>query len=94
MGQTVVYSKDRVFSMNNYILEIIVALSSVVFSYLFYCIKRIHRKLDNSISEAKVRQIINDRVAVIEARQDEVKDDIKRLESKIDYLIDLLMRNK
>jgi len=63
------------------------AIISVLFGYFIYNMRKIEAKADQAINEAKTRQIIEDKLAPLKVQEADLKEDIRRLEDKIDKLL-------
>lgn len=73
-----------------------------IVSYLFYRWKKVEEKVDKSLTEEqvrqlirdstldenKVRQIVEDKIKPVENTANDVREDVRRLHNKIDRLIE------
>lgn len=69
----------------NYIFKSVVG---VVIGYIMWKFKKIETKVDKSLDEQEVRQIIDDKIEPMKVMQKEVKEDLNRIEAKLDRLIE------
>ncbi len=58
-----------------------------------YIARATYKKLSGAVTEDQVKEMINIRVAPLEEKQKDLKDDIKSMDEKVEYIIKLLMEN-
>lgn len=58
-----------------------------------YLLRFLHSKLSNTLSEEEIRALVDDRATSIELKQEDLKEDIHRLEDKLDRLIESLLKS-
>lgn len=63
-------------------------------SGIAYFIKGIVDKVNNTMTESEIRILIADKLQPITERHNDIKEDLARLEDKLDYLIKLLADHK
>lgn len=56
--------------------------------YVMWKFKRIEHKVDESLDEQEIRQIIKDKLVPGRIVQGEIKEDLRRIEQKLDRLIE------
>ena len=65
---------------------------SLLFGYFIYNMKKIEAKAERAIDEAKTRQIIEDKLAPLKVVEAANKEDIQRIENKLDTILSLLIK--
>jgi len=70
------------------------AIIGLLLGYFMWKLKQIEEKANSAMNSDDVRQLIEDRKEPLEVRLAEIKEDTKRMESKIDKLIDRLSQTK
>lgn len=65
-----------------------------VFGIIAWALKEVFEKLKETMTEDAVRQLIADKLQPVIDKQDDIKDDLGRLEEKLDQLINLLVSRK
>lgn len=80
------------------LLEIILAMAGVIGSLSILWLTRLHRRLDSmderlrqAPSRDEVEKMIEVRLEPVEVQTLEIKEDIKKLDSKLDKIIDKLI---
>ena len=58
-----------------------------VFGHIYYNLRDVRNRAYGNIDEEKARQLIEDKLKPVEYKTEDIKEDINRLEKKIDYLI-------
>jgi Tfp pilus assembly protein PilO len=61
-----------------------------IIGYLMYKFKRLEEKAEQSLNEQEARQLIQDKMEPLQVRIEELKEDSRRMESKIDRIIEKL----
>jgi Tfp pilus assembly protein PilO len=61
-----------------------------IIGYLMYKFKRLEEKSEQSLNEQEARQLIQDKMEPLQVRIEELKEDSRRMESKIDRIIEKL----
>lgn len=56
--------------------------------YLMFRFKRIEEKAEKSMTRNDVKELVADKLAPIEVKLRDVKDDLHKIDSKLDKLID------
>lgn len=69
------------------------AISGII-CYLIWKLKRLDAVLENNISKAEIKEMIEDRVRPIEYIVKDAHADVIRLDTKVDALIRMLIENK
>lgn len=64
-----------------------IVMGSII-GYFMYKFKRLEEKAEQSITHAEVRELIKDKMEPLEVRIEELKEDTRRIESKIDRIIE------
>jgi len=62
-------------------------------SYLWWKIRHMETKLENTYSKLEVRQLIEDLVHPVNVELRNMKDSVGKLDHKLDRLIDLISRS-
>lgn len=65
-----------------------------VFGIIAWVLKEVFERLKTIITEEEVRRLIADKIEPLVNKQDDIKDDLSRLEEKLDQLINLLVGRK
>ena len=66
------------------------SLVGLAFGYVMWKFKKIENKTDKTLEEDKVRQLIEDKAEPVKVLQKEIKEDLERIERKMDKLSDML----
>lgn len=73
---------------------IIQIATGVLISIIGFFMKNLYSRLDTlesrsraAIDEMKVRQIIEDKLAILAVQTSDIKEDVKEIKAKIDYII-------
>lgn len=75
--------------MDNTIIYVV--LTGIVGS-IGYLLRFLHGKLSATLTEQEIRNLISDRDESINDKQEDLKEDIHRLEDKLDRLIESLIK--
>ena len=59
-----------------------------IVGYIMYKFKRLEERTEKCIDSDQARQLIKDKMEPLEVRIEELKEDTRRMESKIDRLIE------
>jgi ubiquinone biosynthesis protein UbiJ len=70
---------------------IIVSIVSAWFGLLEYRMRKMQNKLDKCLTDEQTDKLIDLKQEPIKSKQDDVKEDIKRVEAKLDKLIEMQM---
>ncbi len=70
-------------------LQALVAMVFTVSGYIIWNIRRIHGRIDRTMSESQVRGLVADKIEIVKVSNEAIKERIKALEAKIDRLIDI-----
>lgn len=77
-----------------YIVYIIYPLLSLVVGYIGYLYKNLQNKIDGTLSEEQIRNLLDDKIRPIQEQQDSLKENIRHLMTKIDSIIQMLLEMK
>ena len=66
----------------------------VALGWLFYNIRNINKRLEDILSEDKVRNLVADKLAVLETKQRVLEKRLDRLDNKLDLILDALRHIK
>ncbi len=66
---------------------------TAILGVIGYIAKVVHKKLSRAVTEDQVKEMINARIAPLEEKQRDLKEDIKSMDDKVEYIIKLLMEN-
>lgn len=69
----------------NYIFKSVVG---VALGYVIWKFKKVETKVEQSLDEQEIRQIIDDKLEPMKVMHKEVKEDLNRIENKLDRLIE------
>jgi hypothetical protein len=64
------------------------AAVSTVVGYIVWKFKKVEEKADESLNEQEIRQIIDDKTEPMKVMQAEIKEDLNRIEGKLDRLVE------
>ena len=68
------------------------ALATIVITYITYEIKKINMKIESAVSKEEVKELIKDKTELLSQRHVDIKEDLCRLEDKIDKLLEKLIK--
>ena len=72
----------------NIITTVIGVVLTAIIGSLQYRMKKIESELDKKISKADVREFVKDKLEAYTVKMAEVKEDLDRIETKLDRLIE------
>ena len=64
------------------------ALVTIVITYISFEVKRLRMKAEDAVSKAEVKEMIQDKTEILTKRHEDIKEDLCRLENKIDKLLE------
>lgn len=74
--------------LESVILAIIGTICTLWLGGLQYQVRKVEEALKKTISKAEVKELIQDKLELHQVKLDEVKEDLKKIEDKLDRLID------
>lgn len=69
-------------------LGILISIISPIIGYIFVQIRRINVKLDDTVTEVHLRQVVEDKLESLRTRDTDLKERLDRVENKIDKLLE------
>jgi Tfp pilus assembly protein PilO len=78
IGKTLIMSFEIIFKI----------LIGAVLGYFMYKFKKMEDQAANAMDERKTRQLIEDKLESLKTQHKEVKEDLNRIEGKLDRLIE------
>ena len=64
---------------------------TTLLGYVLWRFKKMDSKIDKTLDETEIRQLIEDKSEPVKVLQKEIKEDLNRIEKKMDKLNDILM---
>jgi hypothetical protein len=69
-------------------IGILISIISPIIGYIFVQIRRINVKLDDTVTEVHLRQVVEDKLESLRTRDTDLKERLDRVENKIDKLLE------
>jgi len=82
-------SMQAIILIINVFLTLAIAVVGYVFKTFISRVEILERRMEYIPSEARVRQLLEDKLEVIHSRQEELKSDIKDIKAKLDQIINI-----
>lgn len=63
-----------------------------VIAYLFHKLRKIENKSETILSRKEIKELVHSEIAPMKVRQEDLKEDLARIEKKLDILIEQKLR--
>lgn len=88
-----VFIQEEIMMEQN-LAEIILIIMAPMMGLFGFMLRRAFTRLEQTISKGEIRVLISDRLGPLEANQRNVENEMRRIEKKLDRIIDLLIETK
>lgn len=65
-----------------------------IMAFFGFLLRRLFVKLDSVKTEKEIRQMFYDQLAPMRVRHEDIEDDIRRIELKLDKILDLIINDR
>ena len=78
--------------LENVILGIVATICTLWIGGLQYTVRKMEKQLEQTISKREVRELINDKLESHGVKLEEVKEDLTKIEAKLDRIVESLYK--